>query len=52
MHPDTVIAGLGEPLKKSDLLKNRLRGIQANTSAKNPDESVWPRWFKLGDCLL
>lgn len=38
VHPDTVITGLGAGLTEIGLLRNRLWGIQANTSAKNPDE--------------
>ncbi|MCB2147056.1 MAG: homocysteine S-methyltransferase family protein [Deltaproteobacteria bacterium] len=38
VHPDTVVDGLGAELTKIGLLKNRLWGIQANTSARNPDE--------------
>ncbi|WP_319407596.1 homocysteine S-methyltransferase family protein [uncultured Desulfosarcina sp.] len=38
VHPDTVVTGLGAALTEKGLLRNRLWGIQANTSAKNPEE--------------
>jgi S-methylmethionine-dependent homocysteine/selenocysteine methylase len=38
VHPDTVVTGLGAALTEKSLLRNRLWGIQANTSARTPDE--------------
>ena len=38
VHPDTVVNGLGAQLAEMGLLRYRLGGIQANTSAKRPEE--------------
>jgi homocysteine S-methyltransferase len=38
VHPDTVVAGLGAQLAKTNGVRCRLRGIQANTSALRPEE--------------
>lgn len=38
VHPDTVVTGLGAALRGKGPLRNRLWGIQANTSARSPDK--------------
>ncbi len=37
VHPDNVLSGLGERLATSNMLRDRLCGIQANTSMQPPE---------------
>ena len=37
-HPEVFRQGIGQEFKKSEFIKNRLIGFQANTSSKSPEE--------------
>lgn len=38
VHPEVFRQGIGQEFKKSEFIKNRLIGFQANTSSKSPEE--------------